>query len=145
MATTIVVDSGLALATVLQEPVTEKARILFDQWSAQGAQLAAPALFRYEVVAVMRKAVFRGLLSHDEAAAGQNLMLALPMRFYLTNTLLKRAYAIAVRFNRPTAYDAQYLAVAESLGCAFWTADERLYNAVSKQLDWVYWVGHAQI
>jgi predicted nucleic acid-binding protein len=44
--------------------------------------------------------------------------------------------------NRPTAYDAQYLALAERLACDFWTADERLFNAASQQLPYVKWVGN---
>jgi predicted nucleic acid-binding protein len=59
------------------------------------------------------------------------------------DALLRRGLALATQFNRPTAYDAQYLAVAERLGCDFWTADERLYNAVNTQLAWVHWLGGA--
>jgi len=51
-------------------------------------------------------------------------------------------YALAAQFNRPAAYDSQYLAVAERLGCEFWTADERLYNAVKTHLSWVKWLGN---
>jgi predicted nucleic acid-binding protein len=32
--------------------------------------------------------------------------------------------------------------VAERLNCDFWTADERLFNAVQESLNWVKWVGH---
>lgn len=46
-----------------------------------------------------------------------------------------------VKKNRPTAYDAHYLALAEYAGCAFWTADQRLFDAVRRQLDWVHWLG----
>ena len=35
------------------------------------------------------------------------------------------------------------LALAQLRGCEFWTADERLYNAVSKELEWVKWVGNS--
>ena len=31
--------------------------------------------------------------------------------------------------------------LAEMLACPFWTADERLYNAVKEQLSWVRWLG----
>jgi len=47
---------------------------------------------------------------------------------------------LATHFNRPTAYDAHYLALAEMLGCEFWTADRRLYNAVKEELPWVKWL-----
>ena len=58
------------------------------------------------------------------------------------DSLLKRAYELATQYNRPTAYDSQYLAVAERLNCEFWTADERLANAVGNDLSWVRWVGN---
>ena len=40
--------------------------------------------------------------------------------------------------DRPAAYDAHYLALAEMAGCPFWTADERLYDRVHAELDWVH-------
>ena len=45
------------------------------------------------------------------------------------------------RFNLPRAYDTAYLALARLRNCEFWTADERLFNAVSRELDWVRWLG----
>ncbi|HEY3231696.1 MAG TPA: type II toxin-antitoxin system VapC family toxin, partial [Roseiflexaceae bacterium] len=55
--------------------------------------------------------------------------------------LHRRAWEIAHQFKRPAAYDAHYLALAEIAGCPFWTADERLFNAVKDQLGWVRWLG----
>ncbi len=49
--------------------------------------------------------------------------------------------AIAQALNLPTIYDALYLALARDHGCEFWTADERLYNAVRDRLPWVHWIG----
>lgn len=72
-------------------------------------------------------------------------MLELPIQFYIDEILLRRAFEIAVQFNRPTAYDSQYLAVAERLECEFWTADERLFNAVNQQLAWVKWIGNFKV
>lgn len=67
--------------------------------------------------------------------------LAYPVQLYFDNELLKRAYDLAEQLNRPAAYDAQYLALAERLGCDFWTADEKLFNAVGASLTWVRWLG----
>ncbi len=52
-----------------------------------------------------------------------------------------RALALALRYAQPQAYDAHYLALAESLNCEFWTADERLYRALRGELTWVRWLG----
>ncbi len=48
-----------------------------------------------------------------------------------------RAWELAQQYNRPTAYDASYLALAESAGCELWTADGRLVKAVSGALSWL--------
>jgi predicted nucleic acid-binding protein len=69
----------------------------------------------------------------------------IPIHTYFDVALLRRAYELATQFNRPTAYDSQYLAVAERLNCEFWTADQRLFNAAHEQLPWVKWVGNFNV
>jgi predicted nucleic acid-binding protein len=58
--------------------------------------------------------------------------------------LYQRAWELARHFDRPAAYDAHYLALAEMEGCPLWTADGRLFNAVRHELDWVNWLGDYQ-
>ncbi len=142
MAAQVVVDSGIVLATVLEEAHSDRAKGLMEIWIEQNVQLAAPMLFRYEVVAVIRRALYQNRLTPQEAMRGRDVLLALPVRYYLDDELLKRAYELATHFNRSTAYDSQYRAVAERLGCECWTADERLLNAVGHELRWVKWLGH---
>ncbi len=48
----------------------------------------------------------------------------------------------AIHFNRPTAVEAHYLALAELFGCEWWTADERLFKTVRHELPWVPWIGN---
>ncbi len=36
-----------------------------------------------------------------------------------------------------TPYDAAYLYVAQTEGCEFWTADDRLVRTVAAELPWV--------
>ena len=56
-------------------------------------------------------------------------------------SIQESALEFATRFNRPKAYDAQYLALADLLGCELWTADRRLVSAVAGKLPWVRWIG----
>lgn len=138
----VVVDSGILIASVLKERFFQKADALLEYWRQNNIQFAAPVLFQYEVVAVARKVVFQKRATLEEATEARDFMLAYEVETYLDDTLLKRAYELATQLDRPTAYDAQYLAVAERLNCEFWTADEKLFNAVHDKLDWVKWVGN---
>ncbi len=142
MAPLVVVDSGILIASVLDEKISDKAKAILNHWKEGDFQLAAPLLFRYEIVAVARKAVHQKRVKPERGVAICDSLLVYPVELYVDDTFLKRAYELATQFNRPTTYDAQYLAVAERLDCPFWTADEKLFNAVHETLSWVQWVGN---
>jgi predicted nucleic acid-binding protein len=97
---------------------------------------------RYELVAVSRKAVYQGRITSEEGIRALDLFLSYSVVTHFDDALLKRAYEIATTLNRPTAYDAQYLALAERLNCSFWTADERLYNSAQARLSNLFWLGN---
>lgn len=141
MTSWVVCDSGILLATVLPETYSTQALALLHQWEQKDIRLAAPALLRYEVVSVIRKSVYRNILPVDDAVQKRDILLAQPVRIYLDDTLLRRAYDLATQYNLPATYDAQYLAVAERLECELWTADERLYNALRPSINTVKWLG----
>src|SRR5690606_340822 len=52
-------DSGILLASVLDEVISEKSKAILKYWEQENFRFAAPVLFRYEIVAVARKAVHR--------------------------------------------------------------------------------------
>lgn len=138
----IVCDASLILSTVLNEPQTQKAKALLQAWEQSEVQLAAPYLFHYEIISVIRRNVYIGKITAEEGINIRDTILKMPIQLMSDDSLLKRAYELATQYNRPTAYDSQYLAVAERLNCEFWTADERLVNAVGNDLSWVRWVGN---
>jgi predicted nucleic acid-binding protein len=142
MTSWIVADSSFLIASVFKEKYTAQARKLLRDWARQDTQLAAPTLLKYELAAAVRKNVYRGILSTEQAEAGLRLLARQVIQFLIDDKLVRRAYELATQLNRPSAYDAQYLAVAERLGCDFWTADEKLFNAVRQQLTWVRWLGN---
>lgn len=138
-----VLDSGILLATVQTEAYTQRAKALLKQLGEQDIQFAAPTLLRYELVAVTRKWVYRQLATPQEAQTALDTLLSYPVELVFDEVLLKRGYELATEHNRPTAYDAQYLAVAERLSCEFWTADERLFNAVKDRFPGIRWLGNS--
>jgi predicted nucleic acid-binding protein len=137
----VVVDSNIFIGTIIRDESTPKARALLKMWIENDFQLSAPALFRYEIMAVMRKHIYRGSLLTQQANEAIQFVFEHDIRFYLDQTLLQRGLELANQFNLPTAYDSQYLAVAEYLGCEFWTGDKGLIKLVTPKLTWVKYLG----
>jgi len=141
MKSLVCIDAGVLIKLLVEEEHSDRASALWGEWLESETQVISPLLLPFEVVSVLRKQVYRGLITPEE---GEN---ALAMAQTAKVTLLsppglhRRAWELAIRFNRPAAYDAHYLALAEIMGCEFWTADERLANAVQDELPWVRWLG----
>lgn len=140
-----VLDSGILLATVQIEPYSEHANSLIKQLAEQQVQMIAPTLLKYELVAVARKWVYRELTTPEKAKTALNTLLHYPVTTIMDDALLHRAYELATEHNRPTAYDMQYVAVAERYRCDFWTADECLYNALNIKFTQIYWIGNKKL
>jgi len=139
--TQAILDSGILIASVFIETLTPKAKGLLKQLQADSVALHAPTLLRYECVAVVRKAVYQGRVMPNEGLRIRDALLNHPLLLHFDDGLLKRGYELATQYNRPTAYDAQYLALAERLACDFWTADERMYNAIKDKFPAIRWLG----
>ena len=137
----VVVDASLAAAWVLREPYSGLALALADDWASAGVETIAPGLMFTEVTSAIYKRVRRGELSLDDAREALDVALAFGVRLEHELDLHRKALVLAHRLNRPTPYDAHYLALAELRGCELWTADERLYNAVRFEFPWVRWIG----
>ena len=81
----------------------------------------------------------------DRATAIDSLndFLAIPIRLLRSPDLHRRAFELADELGLSAAYDAHYLAVAEAHECEFWTADERLFNAVREGFPLIRLLGLA--
>ncbi|MHB8753209.1 MAG: type II toxin-antitoxin system VapC family toxin [Aggregatilineales bacterium] len=140
---TVVIDANILIAFGLaDEPLHTQARQILSAWQTAHEPLVAPRLFRSEITAVVRKAVYQQRLSPEQGRAMLSELLAYPVDLHEDVDLLKAAYDLAVRFNRPRAYDTQYMALAERLQCDFWTADERLVNSTQGQFNHIRWLGN---
>jgi predicted nucleic acid-binding protein len=140
---TVVIDANILIAFGLSaEPFHTQASQLLAALKNSETPLAAPRLFRSEITAVVRKVVFQQRIPHEQGREMLTRLLLYPVDFHDDDALLKSAYELAAKFNRPRAYDAQYLALAQRLSCEFWTADERMFNAVKDQFPNIHWLGH---
>ncbi|MDZ4769843.1 MAG: type II toxin-antitoxin system VapC family toxin [Chloroflexota bacterium] len=136
----IVIDSGVYIASVVEETHTEKADSLLAWIEEQAMRIAAPTLLRYEVAATLRKLAHRGSITPGDSARMLTQILGNAIDLVIDDRLITRAYELATEHGLPSAYDAQYLALAERLDCALWTFDKRLFNTVRERLHRVYYV-----
>lgn len=137
---TVVVDANVLIAFGLaDEPLHRQANQVLSAWRTTGEHLIAPRLFRSEITAVIRKVVYQQRATPEQGRAMLEKLLIYPMEFHEDDTLLKEAYELAGRFNRPRAYDTQYMALAERFRCEFWTADEKLTNSTKELFSHIRW------
>ena len=132
----LVIDATCAVRLVVPGPAQARYEELIGGWKRAGHDMYAPGLWIYEVTSALCKAVRLGGLMAAEAERCLTQALDLGVQLVAADEEQARsAYAWTVRLNRAAAYDSFYLALAESLGCELWTADQRLCNAVD--LPWV--------
>jgi predicted nucleic acid-binding protein len=138
----VCVDAGISLKRVfIDEPDGELVRALWAEWHSRRISVIAPTLWAYEVTSVIRNKVHRGGLAPELEEDALLAVHQLPLRLLAPEGLHRRASEIARQFGQPAAYDAHYLALAQMHDCAFWTADQRLFNTVRQEFDWVHWLG----
>ena len=113
---------------------------LFRSWAAEQVSPVAPPLFESEADSVRRRYIYQGLLDEDAGKAAQDLLGALPITIVGDVRVRDRARQIAESFNQDRVYDATYSALAELLGCEFWTADRVFHRAVRGSLHYVRFI-----
>jgi predicted nucleic acid-binding protein len=142
MNSLVCVDANLILRTLVPGPLSERALALLETWGREKTTLVAPALLAFEVTSTLRRFVHLKHISADHGERAFESFLRINIRLSHQRGIFPLAWRLAQQFDRPRAYDTAYLALAQLRGCAFWTADERLYNAVTPDLEWVQWLGN---
>ena len=140
----IVVDASLALKWVLEEEDSSGAKKLLQQWTDNDVEIIAPALFVYEVTSILYRQTVTKKLSYDDASEGLKKLFSMGVILEFSDYEQKsvQAMAFARQFSLPAAYDAQYLSLAFSEDCRYWTADAKLWKAVQGKLNWVHLLGN---
>jgi predicted nucleic acid-binding protein len=144
MNSLVCVDASVIIRTLVPGPLSEHALALLETWQRENTTLVSPALLAFEVTSTLRRYVYMQEISAARGEEAFEKFLRLTIRLSHQRGIFPLAWQLAKTFNRPRAYDTAYLALAQLRGCDFWTADERLYNAVRHELVWVKWLGDAE-
>ena len=142
-ATIIVIDSNIAIWTVLPTLRSIDPSPHLTRWYQAEVQLVAPAHWLAECISVVRINVQRRQLTMAQGRAALEDIFALQVQILpITEAIGRSAFDWAERLNQARAYDALYLALAESLPAELWTADRRLVDRARQiGVTWVRWSG----
>ncbi len=144
MAEEWVVDSSVLIKIFLEdEEHSDRAKLLINRYVSGAADLTAPELALYEVLAGLHRAVEQGKARASllDVALDGFERLDFPTFGGRGATLgLGRAASGLARQYGCRFTEAIYLALAEALGFRFVTADRRL-AALAGQLEYITWIG----
>jgi predicted nucleic acid-binding protein len=140
-STIVCIDASFVLRLLLGGPGGNEAEILWKEWAHNGVQAAAPELIFYEITNALHRLSSNAIVAFEEAEETLEIALGLEINTVSEEFLHHKALLFARKCSLKAAYDAHYLALAESLEANFWTADRRLMNAVAEKLSWVKCLG----
>ncbi len=94
--------------------------------------LVAPPLLWSEVRSALHEAAWRGDIPGDRAREVLRRFEDVPIQMKTSTRLAERAWDIADRLGWAKTYDAEYLALAELLGCPIATLDGGMVDAAPR-------------
>jgi predicted nucleic acid-binding protein len=121
----LVIDASVLVKAFIPEDGSEEAGRLLTRAAAAEVVLIAPELIYPETANILWKKVRRNELTTDEAREIAAAVLVVPILAEAAGSTFLLALDIALACG-VTAYDAQYVALAEVFDCQLITADNKL-------------------
>ena len=137
----VVVDASVVVKWLIVEEGTEEAISAFQSWTIEGIKVSAPYFMLAEVTNALHRRVTRNELTVGTALGILDYLINLGIELHETGRLHHRALELASQLRQGAAYDSHYLALAESLDCELWTADERFHRVAGSLAPKVHWLG----
>jgi predicted nucleic acid-binding protein len=121
---TVVLDASVLVELLTLSPLGQRA---VERIRGSAGDLHLPHLADIETVSVMRGLVAGGVVTAERAAQVLVDLRDFPARRWPAHMLFERIWMLRAN---ATAYDATYVALAETLNARFVTADRRLAHGV---------------
>lgn len=137
-----IIDASVASKWFLppaQETLVAEATALFKRFERGEIEFAAPDLFWTELTNISWMAVRRKRWTPGSAETALMGIRHHGFRIVPCKSLMRKAFEIAVRYDR-SVYDSMYVALAVQANTELITADEKLVNALARDLP-VRWLG----
>lgn len=136
-----VVDASVALKWQFEdEEATPAASALLADFVKGEIELITPTLFAYEILSAVNVAVNRGRIGEETGYKAVRYITSLGIDVRSLDELIHPIFQLARRY-RLSAYDCAYIALAEKEECDLFTGDKKLFNAASKKLSSLKWIG----
>ena len=116
MSGSVVVDASLAVKWLVEEDDSDKAHAVLQSGVAQDVTRIAPHLMPFEVANALHRRVLRGELNVGDSTRMIARLLESRLELHHPPGLHVRALQLASQLKQGAAYDAHYLALAESVG-----------------------------
>lgn len=144
MSEYICIDTSVLIKLFFEEEDSFKAKVLIQKVIEDNQIIVLPAFAWAEVGSIFRKKNRAKQISLRDAEEMWNNFKSFPgIEYVQEDPIMDRAWKISCYYDLPTLYDAAFLAVAEEIRdrtgqiCEFWTADERLINALKGKKEYV--------
>lgn len=137
----IVIDSGVLLKAYFpDEECHTEAQNLISDYAKGNIIFQAPALITYEIINACLVASRMARCPKKAAKEIMSEILEIEIIKEDIDHLKGIIFDIAEKYSK-SAYDAAYIAVAESRHLPFLTGDKKLYNSLKHHFTFIKWVG----
>ena len=129
----IIIDSSVAIKWYLPDESDDRALKIKSDFADGTILLVVPLLFFYEISNILRTTTKSLRITREDSIKAYQDLMELHFIIYSSKELFTAAFKQALVLDL-TAYDANYIVLAEYLQIPFYTADEKLVKKASSKL-----------